>query len=192
MSPGVGRAVPAAVRAALGVAAGMGFGSSCSEGTGRLLATLAASRADGLIGESGTGCGAGSAWLASGLGRAGRLVTVEAVADRSAAARRVLSADPRIRVLAGDWTLLAEHGPFDLFFCDGGGKRSDPQAVIDLVAPGGILVMDDFTPSTGWPPLHDGEPDLLRIRYLCAPELVAAEVAVSPHETCIVATRRRS
>jgi hypothetical protein len=58
------------------------------------------------------------------------------------------------------------------------------------MAPGGMLVMDDFTPSAGWPPLYEGEPDNLRLRYLCASELVATQVVVSPVEACIIATRR--
>jgi predicted O-methyltransferase YrrM len=118
------RVLPPAVNAALAASAAAGFALSCSESTGRLLAALAAARPDGLIGEDGTGFGVGTAWLASGLGPAGRIVTVDADAHRSAAARRVHEEDPRERVLTGDWTLLADHAPFDLLFCDGGGKRT--------------------------------------------------------------------
>jgi predicted O-methyltransferase YrrM len=185
-----GHHLPPLVLEATTAASAAGFSCSCSESTGRLLTALAAIHADGLIGESGTGFGVGTAWLAAGLGPAGRLVTVEVDPDRSAAARRVLAADPRIEVLSGDWSQLAGYGPFDLLFCDGGGKRDDPQAVIDLLAVGGILVLDDFTPSPVWPPLYQGAPDVLRMRYLCAPELVATHVQVSPEEACIIATRR--
>lgn len=183
------RALPSAVVAALAAADAAGFTLSCSEPTGRLLATLAAARPDALVGESGTGFGVGTAWLASGLGPDGRLVTVEADPARAEAARQVHRDDPRVRVITGDWTMLADHGPFDLFFCDGGGKRTEPDAVIALVARGGLLVLDDFTPWAGWPPMFDGALDTLRLHYVDSPDLAATEVAMSPTEACIVAAR---
>jgi predicted O-methyltransferase YrrM len=184
------RPLPAAVRIGLDTASGAGFTLSCSEATGRLLATLAASRPDAAVGESGTGYGVGAAWLASGLAPLGPVVTVEADPTRAAAARAVHAGDPRIQVVDGDWSLLARWAPFDIFFCDGGGKRTDPDAVIDMVAPGGWLVLDNFTPSSQWPPRYQGEIDDLRLHYLCSPEVVAAEVLVSAEEACIIATRR--
>jgi predicted O-methyltransferase YrrM len=133
-----------------------GFAQSCSDGTGRLLAALAATRHDGRIAESGTGFGVGTAWLASALGPAGQLLNVERDPERTAAASLLLKADPRVEVLDEDWTLLRERAPFDLLFCDGGGKHDHPQAVIGLVAPGEILLLDDFTPSFGCPPTYVG------------------------------------
>jgi predicted O-methyltransferase YrrM len=87
-----------------------------------------------------------AAWLASGLGPLGRLVTVESEPAPAAAARSVHAGDARVHVVTGDWSLLAQWAPFDILFCDGGGKRTDPDLVIDTVAPGGWLVLDDFTP----------------------------------------------
>ena len=167
-----------------------GFPYSCSEPTGRPLAVLAASRPAGRVAESGTGFGVGTAWLAAGLGEHGTLVTVEHEPSRAAAAVQVLSDDPRFTVLTGDWRLLAAHAPFDLFFCDGGGKRDAPDAVVDLLAPGGLLVLDDFTPDDGWPPRYAGEVDALRLRYLTHPALVAVPLAVRAGEGVLVAARR--
>jgi predicted O-methyltransferase YrrM len=183
-------AVPAAVEAALRQAAQAGFEYSCTEPVGRLLATLALAKPDATLAESGTGFGVGTAWLRSGLHPSSRLVTVEREPERAASAAGLFRDDPRVRVLTGEWTLLREHGPFDLLFCDGGGKREDPDGVIALLSPGGILVMDDFTPSPGWPPRFDGGPDGLRITYLTHPALSAVELRTEENASVIVATRR--
>ena len=53
-----------------------GYVSFCRNETGRLLATLAATR-DGTMAEFGTGCGVGTAWLRSGVRGEARIVTAE-------------------------------------------------------------------------------------------------------------------
>ena len=156
---------------------------------------LAAAKPGGRLAESGTGYGVGAAWLLSGLAPAGpdapgRLVTVERDAGRAAAAPALFTDDARVRVLTGDWRLLADHAPFDVLFCDGGGKRDDPDAVVDLLAPGGLLVLDDFTADHHWPPRHEGAVDTLRVRYLTHPALVAVGVVVRGSEGVVVAARR--
>ena len=182
--------VPALAVRARAAAAAAGFPYSCTDAMGRLLAVLAASRPGGRIAESGTGFGVGTAWLADGAGPGARIVTVEREPGRAAAAAALLAADPRVQVLAGDWRLLAAHAPFDLFFCDGGGKRDDPDAVVGLLAPGGLLVLDDLTPDDGWPPRYEGAVDALRVRYLTHPALVAVPLAVRAGEGVLVAARR--
>ncbi|MDQ8701999.1 class I SAM-dependent methyltransferase [Streptomyces sp. LHD-70] len=184
------RELPPHVTTAEGIAADLGFGKSCIPEVGRLLRALAASKPHGLIAESGTGTGVGTAWLHSGLGAGARLVTVERDEELARRASAVFAADPRVEVLTGDWRLLEQHAPFDVFFCDGGGKRDDPQAVVDLLAPGGILVMDDFTPSPEWPPRFEGEVDELRVFYLTHGALAATEVLTTPTTSALVATRR--
>jgi len=66
----------------------------------------------------------------------------------------------------------------------------NPQAVIDLVAPAGWLVLDDFTPSSNWPPLFHGQLDETRWAYLSSPLLASTSVEVSPTESALVAVRR--
>jgi predicted O-methyltransferase YrrM len=183
-------ATPQLVAAARALAAELGFDHSCSAGTGRLLATLAAS-VTGTVGESGTGCGVGTAWLRSGLRNGSRIVTVERDPARAAGACRLFATDPAVTVVEGEWTALRDHGPFALFFLDGGGKREGVDAVADLVAAGGVVVMDDFTPVDGWPPRYDGRPDDLRIAWLTEPRFAAVEVRVSATESAILATRLR-
>ncbi len=182
--------VPARVVAAERIAAEMAFTRSCTPQVGRLLALAAASKPGGTVAESGTGAGVGTAWLHSGLGGAGaRLVTVERDEELARRVAGVFSDDRRVSVLTGDWRLLERHAPFDVFFCDGGGKRDDPQRVVELLAPGGLLVMDDFTPSSDWPPRYDGEVDELRLFYLTHPLLRAAEILTAPSASAVVATR---
>ncbi len=72
----------------------------------------------------------------------------------------------------------------------GTGKRgaaADPQR---LLHPGGSLVIDDFTPLTEWPPMHEGRPDEARLSWLEHPALMAAEVRLAPDLSTIVGTRR--
>jgi predicted O-methyltransferase YrrM len=187
--------LPPLVAAAVRLARRMGFGQSCLPQQGRLLAALAAGRAGGRIGETGTGCGVGLAWLASAAPPGTTLVSVERDPRRATAARELFADMPAVTVLTGDWTALADHGPFDLLVLDGGGKRladgppADPER---LLVPGGTVVLDDFAPATSWPPLHDGRPDATRLHWLTHAGLLATEVRVAPDMATIVATRKHA
>lgn len=182
-------AVPPRVVAAERVASETGFTKSCLPGVGRLLRLAAAAKPQGVIAESGTGSGVGAAWLHSGLGAGARLVTVECDEELARRAAGVFADDDRVSVLTGDWRLLEQHAPFDVFFCDGGGKRDDPEGVVELLAPGGLLILDDFTPSPQWPPRFGGEVDELRLFYLTHPALNATEVLITPASSAVVAAR---
>lgn len=175
--------------AALDRARGLGFVSSARIETGRLLATLAASR-ENLLAETGTGAGVGAAWIVSALRPGARLVTVDRDPTLADSARALFAGDDRVEVLTGDWSQLAGRGPFCLLFVDGGAKQDGPDAVAELVAPGGTVVLDDFTPSGSWPPVYRGRVDTLREAWLTDERFVAAEVAVTPDAAVLVATRR--
>lgn len=73
---------------------------------------------------------------------------------------------------------------------DGGGhgKVERPVDPTSVLAPGGIVVIDDFTPMTTWPPTHDGKPDVARTWWLEHPQLLATEVRLAPDP--IIATRK--
>ncbi|URM89200.1 class I SAM-dependent methyltransferase [Streptomyces sp. MRC013] len=184
------RAVPPRVAAAERAASEAGFGKSCTPEVGRLLRLAAAAKPRGVVAESGTGAGVGTAWLHGGLGAGARLVTVERDEDLARGAAAVFADDDRVSVLTGDWRLLERYAPFDVFFCDGGGKRDDPERVVGLLAPGGLLILDDFTPSPHWPPRFEGEVDELRLFYLTHPALDATEVLTTPATSAVVAARR--
>lgn len=181
---------PERLARAISAATAIGFAKSCSPGVGRLLATVASAKPSGRIAESGTGCGVGTAWLHSGLGDRASLVTVDREPELTAIAAAIFADDERVKVLTGDWRLLEGQAPFDAFFCDGGGKRDDPHLVIDKLTQGGLLVLDDFTPSATWPPIYHGEVDDLRILYLTHPKLIAVEVATGPGQSAIICARR--
>ncbi|WP_035841264.1 O-methyltransferase [Kitasatospora azatica] len=180
--------LPPPVREALAAADAHGFGHSCRPEQGLLLRTLAQG-APRLIGESGTGCGVGLAWLASGAAPDVRLISVERDAGRAAAAAEVFADLPQVEVVCGDWTELYERGPFDLLVLDGGGQGKGDGAPADperLLTPGGTVVVDDFTPSTGWPPLHEGRPDAARLHWLEHPALRATELRLAADLSSVV------
>jgi predicted O-methyltransferase YrrM len=182
--------LPPLVRAAAESAAALGFDQSCRPEHGRLLALLAGGVGPGLIGETGTGCGVGLAWLASGAAPGARLVSVERDVARAAAARAVFTGTEGVRVLTGHWTELAAYGPFDLLALDGGGQGKGTEPPLDVerwVRPGGLVVLDDFTPSAQWPPVHEGRPDAARLHWLRHPRLLATELPLTPTAATIVA-----
>jgi predicted O-methyltransferase YrrM len=187
--------LPPLVRRALAAADADGFAHSCRPEQGLLLRTLAQGAA-GLIGESGTGCGVGLAWLASGAAPGVRLVSVERDAARAAVSAEVFADQPQVEVVHGDWTELYARGPFDLLVLDGGGQGKGDGAAADpvrLLAPGGTVVVDDFTPATGWPPLHEGRPDAPRLHWLEHPALDAVELRLAADLSSVVGrlSRRR-
>ncbi len=166
-----------------------GFDNSCRPEQGRLLFALAAGAE--VIGETGTGCAVGLAWLASGARPGARLVSVERDADRAARAVQLFASLPQVTVITGDWREIYPHGPFDLLVLDGGGKVDPSVADPDvLLRPGGTLVIDDLTPAQAWPPRFAGEVDEARMSWLSYPGLDAAELRLAPDLAALVATRR--
>ncbi|WP_246580559.1 NUDIX domain-containing protein [Deinococcus aestuarii] len=185
-------ALPERVRAALAETERLGFGRSCSLEVGRLLRTLAASRPGGRLAELGTGTGVGAAWLLAGMNDTARLFTTELDPERADVARRVLGDDPRAEVLGGDWREVLTYGPFDLIFSDCAPAKRETESLevlVDALGPGGVLVLDNFSPAASLPAsLHGGDPE--RDRLFSHPRLLCAEVPVSRRECVILATRR--
>ena len=148
----------------------------------RLLATLVSSKPGGRIAEIGTAYGDGARAIVDALPADATFVTVEIDRKRAAHAREAL-AGTRAEVLEGDWRdLLPQRGPFDLLFADGG---RDYELVIDLLAPGGIVVKDDLSPD--WPAK---ESDPTRRALLADPRVEAIEILVREDMAAIVAVRR--
>jgi predicted O-methyltransferase YrrM len=174
---------------ALALSRTRGFLRSCRVETGRLLASLAASRS-GTIGETGTGCGVGAAWLYSGLRTDARLVTAEVDPELAAQVARLFD-DERVHVLADDWHALTESGPFSLLFVDSREPKTlGPDGVVDFLDSGSIAILDDFTPTSTWPPTYAGQVDVLRQSWLTDPRFVTSEVMVTPDASVLVATKR--
>jgi predicted O-methyltransferase YrrM len=186
--------LPPLVASAVAAARSAGFTKSCTPAQGRLLQLLAAGVGQGVIGETGTGCGVGLAWLASGAEPSTRLVSIELDPDRAAAAAAVFAHHPAVRVRPGDWRELAADGPFDLLVLDGGGQGKSGGPPIDpaeWLKVGGTLVMDDFTPFTAWPPMYLGEVDTARLHWLQHPLLLTTEIRIAPDAASLVGVRCR-
>ena len=143
-----------------------------------LLRALAAGRD---VAELGTAFGEGAATMAE---TARSVVTVERDRDRAAAARARLASFSNVELLEGDaYALLHGRGPFGLVFADGG-RPYDWEAILALIAPGGILVKDDLTPG------RPVEGDDVREFLLRDPRLAAVEILTTPTAAAIVAVRR--
>jgi predicted O-methyltransferase YrrM len=183
--------LPPLVERAVAVAREHGFDCSCRPEQGRLLHALAGG-ADA-IGETGTGCGVGLAWLAEGARAGTRLVSVESDRQRAALAAELFAGLPNVTVIHGDWTEIHRDAPYDLLVLDGGGqgKRGEPPADPHrLLRPGGTLVIDDLTPAGHWPPRFAGAVDEARMHWLTRDGLDATELRLAPDLAALVATRR--
>lgn len=182
--------LPDIVSRAFEVCRQAGYVSFCRNETGRLLATLAATRG-GTMAEFGTGCGVGTAWLRSGVRNGAHILTAELDTTLAGAAAQIFVHDPKVEVLAADWSVLRERGPFSLLFLDSGSPSAvGVEAVIDLVEPGGIVVLDDFSPCASWPPITYGRVDTLREEWLTDERFTAVEVMVAADASAVIATRR--
>ncbi len=156
--------------------------------TGRLLATLAATRT-GTIAECGTGCGVGAAWLRSGAPKSTRVITAELDPDLAHGVMDMFANDD-IDVIHADWTSLSAQAPFSLIFLDAGSARTAArEEIVDLVEPGGMVVLDDFTPCASWPPLQHGRVDALRQQWLSDERFTSVDVMVAQDTSVIIAVR---
>jgi predicted O-methyltransferase YrrM len=167
----------------------MGFEGSSIPEVGWLLVTLAAQRPGGRLAEIGTGCGVGAAWIASGMGGGASLVTVESDPKLAAASARLLEDAAGVEVVQDDWlAVLPARAPFDLVFLDGGASKPRVHEVgprvVELLAPGGSVVLDDLTAGRA----IEGDP--VREFWLLHPDLAAVEILTTPAAAAILATRR--
>ena len=182
--------LPEIVSRAFDVSRKAGYVSFCRNETGRLLAALAATRS-GTMAEFGTGCGVGTAWLRSGLRGDATILTAELDARLADAAAEIFEDDPQVEVLSADWSTLLDKGPFSLLFLDSGEPSEvGVDSVADLVEPGGIVVLDDFTPCSSWPPVYEGRVDVLREHWLTDERFTTAEVMVAADASVLIATKR--
>ena len=182
--------LPAVVSRAFDVSRRSGYASFCRNETGRLLATLAATRT-GTLAEFGTGTGVGTAWLRSGIRGDARILTAELDPGLAEAAARIFEDDDQVEVLAADWSTLRDRGPFSLLFLDAREpKDSGADTIIDLVEPGGVVVLDDFTPCQSWPPIFAGRVDAVREQWLTDERFTTVEVMVAPDASVLIATKR--
>lgn len=182
--------LPPLVRAAVGIASAQGFDHSCAPEQGRLLSVLARGYGGRRVGETGTGCGVGLAWMVGATDAATSYASVEIDARRAKAAGGLFAGQPNVRIVNADWAELRAFGPFDLLVLDGGGKGKEPADDPPLdptdgwLAVGGTIVLDDFTPG-------DSTHDEARRYWLNHPALQATELLLTPTLSTVVARRTR-
>ena len=186
--------LPDLVRAAVMEATAIGFELCVHPATGRLLQVLAGGvPSDGLIAETGTGTGAGLAWMVSGNPMA-QFVSVERDKVRADVARRVFAHYPQVEIITGDAGELFERGPFDLLVHDGGwgSGKADPRRVDPMLVlrENGVMTIDDYAPMTGWPPQFQGDIDLARFDWLTDDRLLSTEVTVATEMAVLICRRR--
>lgn len=188
-------AVPPQVLDAVALARRLSFPYTVHPATGRLLASLAAGISGGVIGETGTGTGAGVAWMLSTAPAGTRIVSIELDADRAGVAADLFRHDARVTILHGDANQLAAHGPFDLLVLDAPStpgplawETLDPEV---RLRPHGLLVKDDLWPMRSWPPrAYDGTDDLQRARWIEHPRLLTTEITVADGFAVLISRRR--
>ncbi len=161
------------------------FPLACLPEVGRLLQLCAGLRGTEKACELGTAFGVGAAWIESGLRPGATLLTIEVDAGRAGAARVLFAGSDSVEVAAGDWQLALGRGQFDLLFSDGGPKRAlgDPEKLAPLVRPGGVVVLDDYSPDNPDPD------DISRRIWLDNTNYRAQEIMVSRQASVIVAVR---
>lgn len=130
---------------------------SCDPVVGRVLASLGASKPGGQLLELGTGVGEGTSWIAAGMQADAALTTVDIESAYQRVAQRALH-DDRVTYVNADgaaWLTSYRGTPFDFIFADAcPGKFDHLSEALDLVAIGGMYVIDDLNRQSEWPERH--------------------------------------
>ena len=149
---------PKALQSIINETTALGFGMASDQQTGELLRALATSKPQGRLLELGTGTGIATAWLLDGMDPASTLASVDNNAEYVTVAQRHLGHDPRVSFRVADGTAFlrsAAGGAFDLIFADTWpGKYHDLDLALDLLAPGGLYIVDDLLPQPNWSADH--------------------------------------
>lgn len=147
----------------------IGFTMPSDMHVGALLRTLTASKPQANILELGTGIGLSLAWMADGMDKEFKLVSIDNDPQLAEIVAGIFEPDPRIGIITADGSewLKNYHGPqFDLIFADTWpGKYSEIEIALSLVKLNGFYVIDDMDKQDSWP---DGHADkaLILIKYL--------------------------
>lgn len=182
--------LPPLVQAAVAAASGQDFNHSCAPEQGRLLSVLARGYVGSRIGETGTGCGVGLAWMVDATDASTSILSAEIDAALAETAAKLFTGHPNVRVIHSDWTELLAFGPFDLLVLDGGGKGKEPaeDPPLDPTAGwlevGGTIVLDDFAPG-------DSAHDDARRYWINHPALEVTELVLTPSLSTLVGRRIR-
>lgn len=182
--------VPPLVKRAINLAEQMGSKNWCSPETGRLLQLLAAQLPSGVIGEIGTGCGVGAAWIVSALSPGTSFFTVEEEPVFAAAARALFDPLLNVRVIQGSRCEFLGNWRFAMLFAGkASGREDQPELFLEALRQGGLIVLDSLTPYERMAPSQREDADPVRSFWLNDPRLLATELQVSAVESVILASR---
>jgi len=136
----------------------LGFDMPSELNTCQLLKTLAASKPNGRLLEVGTGTGLSTAWLLMGMDHQSTLISLDSDSEVQQIARNHLGQDPRVDFICTDgelWLNDNQDQTFDMIFADAWpGKFAQLDKALNLLALGGIYIIDDLLPQANWPEGH--------------------------------------
>ncbi|RYF63337.1 MAG: methyltransferase domain-containing protein [Cytophagaceae bacterium] len=178
-------------QAIVSASAELGFSMNVDAQAASLLRTLAATKPGGRFLELGTGTGLSTAWILSGMDERATLISVDNDAACLAVASQFLGSDSRLQLVCQDGTewVTSNTGPFDFIFADTwAGKYTDLDAVLSMLAPGGLYIIDDMLPQPNWPDGHAEKADRLTNELMQRTDLLLTRMAWSTG--LIIATRK--
>lgn len=134
------------------------FNMASDPATGTLLCALAASKPDGKFLELGTGTGLSTSWILEGMDQNSSLESIDFDGEVLAIAKKYLGNDSRLTIQeidGEDWVKGNLERKFDYIFADTWhGKYLLLDEVLNMLAPGGIYIVDDMLPQANWPEGH--------------------------------------
>ncbi|MGE7689955.1 O-methyltransferase [Lysinibacillus sp. NPDC097214] len=165
------------------------FEYSCSDEAGRLLSVLVGQITHGKILEVGTGYGVGSAWILSTIAPNVQFYSVDHAKEKIEAAAQTICHE-QAEFIVGDWKEAIAKGPFQFIFADAAAAKTiEGVELLDALAVGGMLVMDDFTPEEHFPEEWRGKPDEVREFWLNHTKLRATEIYLTSTSSAILVTK---
>ena len=165
------------------------FNYSCIDEVGQFLSVLTASIKQGTIAEIGTGYGVGTAWMAANLTSEVSLISIDNDKSKINSVRTIFR-QKNVKLIHSDWQEILNYAPFQFIFADGGkAKEQHPEMLVEALAVGGMILIDDLTPIEYWPEQWKGKKDKVREYWLSRPHLQAVELRVTPKNSVIVATK---
>ncbi len=136
---------------------------------GSLLKTLITSKSNSNLLELGTGIGLSLSWMIDGMDDLSKLTSIDNDPKLIDIVKKIFDHDKRVEIICADgaqWIKNYTGDKFDLVFADAWpGKYSETTEILNLIAIGGLYVIDDMQPQANWPEGHQAKAEKL-IEYL--------------------------
>ncbi len=169
-----------------------GFTMASDLATGSLLRTLAATKPKGNFLELGTGTGLSTSWILDGMDSGSSLVSIDFDEAFLSIAQEFLGDDARLRLELIDgekWVESNREQTFDFIFADTWhGKYLLLDEVLEMLALGGLYIVDDMLPQENWPEGHAAKAENFIKKLESKPNLTITKLNWSTG--IIIATRK--